>query len=165
MRIRRTRIGDIDEIRTVERSAGELFRGTHLELAMDHPPLEARHHRAAIGHGTHWSAEIDGQIAGFCCAYPEGDLLYIDELSVALDFQRRGVGRALMQHALKYARANLAGVALITDRMIPWNMPFYETLGFVEWPDPTGEIRTDLEHEAEEGFDPATRVAMILRFD
>ncbi|MBC2776992.1 GNAT family N-acetyltransferase [Parasphingopyxis marina] len=162
--IRNTRPGDIPALADIERSSAALFRGTHMEFAIDHPPLGAATHEAGIAEGSHWIAEVDGARAGFCCAQAIDDLLYIAELSVGQAYQRLGLGRALMDAAIAHAKANCAGACLITDRELAWNRPFYATLGFADWDEPSAAAKAILADEIEGGFDPATRCAMILRF-
>jgi GNAT superfamily N-acetyltransferase len=91
-------------------------------------------------------------------------LLFIDELSVHADFQRHGIGRALMKRALGEVRKGLDGAALTTDRELPWNAPFYASLGFEELDDPPPAIAAELADEEADGFDMTRRCAMMLRF-
>lgn len=163
--IRAARSADLDAIGTVEESADTLFRGTHLEWAIGKwPPPRDRYERS-LGEGRLWIWEEEERIAGFVCAHVVDDLLYIDQLAVGADFQRLGIGRKLMLHAIAHARDRDMAVALITDRKIPWNQPFYASLGFAEWLDPSPGIQAELDEEYADGFDPATRVAMLLKAD
>jgi predicted N-acetyltransferase YhbS len=93
--------------------------------------------------------------------------LYLTELDVARQWQRKGVGRRLMCHAIEVARANgFSGVTLTTDRYVPFNGPFYGTLGFAL----LGEVsrpaflHRKLAEEIENGMDAHRRVAMALWF-
>ena len=162
--IRKTRPEDFPALAEVERSAGELFRGTHIEFAADHPPLILEKHAQAVAEGTHWLAEQDGRVSGFCCSHAIDDMLYIDELAVAQPYQRRGIGRMLMDETIRHASGHFTAVSLITDRELPWNHGFYLTFGFEDWAEPHPALRAARDDEIEDGFDPATRVAMILRF-
>lgn len=57
---------------------------------------------------------------------------YIAEVDVAITHQRQGIGRRLMQAAIDCARGEgLANLTLTTRLDIPWNAPFYRSLGFV----------------------------------
>lgn len=163
--IRPARSGELEAIGRIERSSDELFRGTHLEWAIGKWPPQHERYRRALGEKRLWVWEEGGELAGFVAAHRIDGLLYIAQLAVAAGFQRRGIGRALIERAIAEARCGFPAAALITDRLIAWNMPFYASLGFEEWPDPSPGIRAELDEEFEDGFDPATRVAMILRFD
>ncbi|QLC26321.1 GNAT family N-acetyltransferase [Parasphingopyxis algicola] len=163
--IRAARSGELGEIGAIEESADTLFRGTHLEWAIGKwPPPRDRYERS-LGEGRLWVWEEDDRIAGFLCAHAVDDLLYIDQLAVGADFQRRGIGRKLMRHVIAHARERATTLALITDRKISWNEPFYASLGFAEWPDPSPGVRAELDVEYADGFDPATRIVMLLKAD
>lgn len=163
--IRLARSEELDAIGAIEESADRLFRGTHLEWAIGKWPPQRDRYERGIGEARLWVWEQDGRIAGFICAHTVDDLIYIDQLAVGADFQRLGIGRKLMQHAIGHARAHGKAIALLTDRKIPWNMPFYASLGFAEWPHPSPGIQAELDEEYADGFDPATRVAMLLEAD
>lgn len=162
--IRAARSEDLDAIGAVEESADTLFRGTHLEWAIGKWPPQRDRYERSLGEGRLWIWEEGDGIAGFLCAHAVDDLLYIDQLAVGADFQRRGIGRRLMQHVIAHARKQAVALALITDHEIAWNKPFYASLGFAEWPAPSPGVQAELDEEYADGFDPATRIAMILRF-
>ena len=163
MPIRKTRKEDIDTLAAVERSAAELFRGTHFENAISDETLHPEKHLRAIVEGTHWVDAQGDTIAGFCCAHAMAQSLYIDELAVGADFQGLGIGRQLMETAIAEARQDFHAISLITDRTLPWNAPFYASLGFVEWDEPEAAILAELADEEADGFDMAQRIVMILR--
>ncbi|MGP1282893.1 MAG: GNAT family N-acetyltransferase [Parasphingopyxis sp.] len=163
--IRAARSEDLDAIGAVEESADTLFCGTHLEWMIGKWPPQRDRYERSLGEGRLWVWKEGDRIAGFLCAHAVDDLLYIDQLAVGADFQRRGIGRRLMQHVIAHAREQSMALALITDREIAWNKPFYASLGFAEWPDPSPGVQTELDQEYADGFDPATRVAMLLEPD
>ena len=77
----------------------------------------------------------------------------------------RGVGRALVHHVAEWSRASgFETLTLTTFRHLPWNAPFYASVGFAEIPerDRGPELREALAKEATNGFDPSKRVAMRL---
>jgi GNAT superfamily N-acetyltransferase len=97
----------------------------------------------------------------------DGDWLHIGEMDVHPDFQRKGIGRRLVQALLLEGRSQkLQGATLTTDRFAPFNAPFYATLGFriVEKEACTKRLAHILEEEVRQGLDPARRVAMLLDF-
>jgi len=63
-------------------------------------------------------------------------------------------------------RRGLAGLSLTTFRDVPWNAPFYASVGFaiVEGEDARGALQTYLDREASRGLDPARRCAVVLLF-
>ncbi|QIG43812.1 GNAT family N-acetyltransferase [Nocardioides anomalus] len=61
---------------------------------------------------------------------------HLEQLSVRPEHQRRGLGRALVEAAETEARSRgFARLSLCTYRDVPWNGPYYESLGFREVPD------------------------------
>ncbi|RAK68849.1 GNAT family N-acetyltransferase [Phenylobacterium kunshanense] len=115
--------------------------------------------------GTLWIAEADGQPVGFLAARVEDARLHIDELDVDRSYQGRGVGRRLLATAIDWARDHGVGRAsLTTFRSIPWNGPFYASLGFREWSDdeipPT--IRQALAEESARGLPDRCAMVMVL---
>jgi predicted N-acetyltransferase YhbS len=94
--------------------------------------------------------------------------LYVAEIDVARDWQRKGIGRASMQAVLAEGRARgLAGAMLTTDRLAPFNAPFYASLGFrlLEADETPEWLSRILAKEHAAGLDPARRVAMRCDFE
>ncbi|HPU15468.1 MAG TPA: GNAT family N-acetyltransferase, partial [Polymorphobacter sp.] len=130
--IRLARRADLPCLADIQLSAGELFRGTHMDFAADHPPTPLEDFEAACADATLWVSEADGQCNGMLLAEASRDDLHILELAVAASAQRRGIGSALLAAAIAGARAHgLASLTLTTDRTLPWNAPFYARNGFV----------------------------------
>ncbi|MFC3713604.1 GNAT family N-acetyltransferase [Sphingoaurantiacus capsulatus] len=131
MTVRLARAEDLPRIAAIEISAGERFRGTHMDWAADAEPTPLAELEPAQAKGELWVAEDSGELAGFLFAHALDDALYIHEVSVALGHQGKGYGRALIEAAADHARASgWAALTLTTDRVIAWNRPLYEHLGF-----------------------------------
>jgi len=112
---------------------------------------------------------VDGEDRpfGFLAGIREDGSVHIAELDVVRRWQKRGVGRRLMEVVIEAARAQGAvGVTLTTDRQVAFNAPFYASMGFRILND--GErpavLTQILENELAHGADPARRVAMALLF-
>ena len=119
----------------IEQSGGELFR-TLPELAWiaDEPIGTADEFLPLILAGTVWVAEagVSG-IVGELRATIADDALHIVELAVSRQFQRHGIGRALIDAAAKWSRVRgLRALTLTTFRHVAWNAPFYARYGFRE---------------------------------
>jgi GNAT superfamily N-acetyltransferase len=129
--VRRARADDLPRLADIERSAGERFRGTHMDWAADAEPTPREELEAALAKGELWVAEVDGEPAGFLFAHPLDDALFIREVSVALGHQGKGLGRALLAAAAAHARdSGWSALTLTTDHDIDWNRPLYARLGF-----------------------------------
>ena len=90
--------------------------------------------------------------------------VHIDQLSVLPSHGRRGIGRSLVGTAVAWARASGHGaVTLTTFRDVPWNAPFYRSIGFRTITDLTPGLADLRAHERATGFDDhGPRVAMRL---
>ncbi|SCU73781.1 Acetyltransferase [Cupriavidus necator] len=78
-----------------------------------------------------WVAERDGDLAGFALASRNSEYAYLDEMDVHPDHGRRGIGRALVGTVQGWARAGGShSLNLTTFAHLPWNAPFYASLGF-----------------------------------
>ena len=163
-RIRDAGEADLTHLAAVERSAAGLFvemdngyRGEDETLPLAVLDLC----RAA---GTLWiAAAPDDAPVGFLAATEIDSSLFVLEMSVAREHQRKGLGRALLEKAIDHARwAHLPAVSLTTDREIPWNRPFYASLGFVTLDSDRASPGLLARREAEiaEGHDPARRCIM-----
>lgn len=109
----------------------------------------------------------DSTPVGFIAGKVENQWLHIAEIDVHPHWQRRGIGRLLLQNRLSYGQQRgLAGATLTTDNIAAFNAKFYASVGFdiVEERSYPPHL---LIHKAEEikmGFNPARRVAMQLNF-
>lgn len=98
-------------------------------------------------------SEVGGQVVGFLAARAAARRLHIDEIDVHRTCQGQGLGRCMILESINWARANdLFVVSLTTFRNIPWNGPFYASLGFREWLDPPPAITEVLAKEAAMGL-------------
>ncbi len=101
---------------------------------------------------------------GFACVDLVDGAPHIWQLSVHPGHGRRGLGRALVEAVCDWARTErFEVITLTTYRDVPWNGPFYESLGFST----IGVLRPGLlairEHERITGDDDfGPRVAMQL---
>ena len=58
---------------------------------------------------------------------------HLEQLSVRPEHQRRGIGTTLVRAAMARAREDgHSRLSLCTYRDVPWNGPFYRSLGFTE---------------------------------
>ena len=87
-----------------------------------------------------WVAEVEGQVAGWCSLSEyrpgRGAFRHTAEISyyVGVDDQRRGIGTALVRHAV--AAAPTLGFRILVAHLLDVNAPsrlLLEREGFVEW--------------------------------
>lgn len=84
-------------------------------------------------------AESEGQISGFSAikSHPDDSIGEIYMIGVDPDYQRRGVGRALIETSLARIKANGFGLAMVETGGDPGHAPAratYERMGFELWP-------------------------------
>ncbi|KHN98940.1 GCN5- N-acetyltransferase [Metarhizium album ARSEF 1941] len=115
----------------VEQSAGQAFLQTQdLAWVADDSGQSVERHLALISQSVAWVAVGPAGPAALEEAAPVGFLngevlqgnLHIWEMSVHKDHQGKGIGRALMAQAKKWAaEQQLPSVTLTTFRHVPWN--------------------------------------------
>lgn len=122
---------DIDAIRAVELAAGELFRSVGMDQIADDAPPDRRLLRRHIENKQLWVALVANQVAGYCMALPLDANAHLDQISVDPQFGRRGLGAALVSKVVRWSQSIGAGhLSLFTYADVPWNAPYYRSLGF-----------------------------------
>ncbi|WP_460715230.1 GNAT family N-acetyltransferase [Nocardioides dilutus] len=89
---------------------------------------------------------------------------HLEQLSVRPEAQRQGVGAALVRAAMREARRDgHRQLSLCTYRDLPFNGPFYATLGFEEVADLLPFQQELREHESQIGLDAdGVRIVMSV---
>ena len=156
--------GELATAQEIERAAGRVFADVGMpEIAADEPLPAAeldRYRRAGLA----WAAADAGdEPVGYLLAEPVDGALHVEQVSVHPAHARRGIGRALLEHAARHAgAAGLPALTLTTFERVPWNAPYYRRCGFrvlteQEW---TPGLRAIREREAAHGLDRWPRVCM-----
>jgi ribosomal protein S18 acetylase RimI-like enzyme len=116
------------EGRDMER-LGEIYAAASSLTFPDEPPENSTAERlfATIGGEDIWLAEWHGQIAGFVSVWRPAQDRFIHHLYVDPQRFRRGIGRALIDAAL---RATGGRAALKADLSNPGACRFYDQLGW-----------------------------------
>lgn len=148
----------------IERAAARLFPPDLLPPHLADRVVPEEMHRKAQADGRLWVA-LDGAGApvGFAIAEARGRAAFLVEVDVHPDHARRGIGRALVEGVVAWARAQgFDAVTLTTYASPPWNAPWYERLGFrrVGGDELPAELARQLREEARDGL--TDRVAMRL---
>lgn len=130
--IRPARLKELALIPEIEQAASTLFLDTDYSYLPGFEPISMDLLRARQRDGLVWVA-CDGaqEPVGFAVAAVVDGVAHLDELDVLPSHGRRGLGRRLTLTVCEWARAaGYEAVTLSTFRDIPWNRPFYESIGF-----------------------------------
>ena len=162
--LRAAAIADIPRMQQIEQDAATLFAGLGLIDTHEMATAGISDHCNAIDEGLSLVAEMDGRVAGFVIGDRYDEDVYLHELDVGRDYQRRGIGAMLVSGFIDLARAQGANnIYLSTFRDPPWNAPFYRRLGFNDVPRADYlPWMAEIEQRQAEFLDIATRVFMRL---
>lgn len=165
-RIRMARPEDLPLLPAIELAAARLLAGSAPESVLTETTSEADLEDAQ-SHGHLWVALADDRPVGFAhLEVLEPGVVHLKEIDVHPEHGRRGLGRRLVMAVCDWATtAGYQSITLTTFRDVPFNMPFYERLGFEAIP--PGEIslalRSIIDDETRRGLDPIRRVGMRRR--
>jgi len=158
--------GHVAALPAIELQAAARFRGWNVPEAIMRVATPAAVLRDAQAAGRLWVAlDQAGVPVGFALAASSRHRAFLEEVDVLPQCGRRRVGAALVQAVAQWAAASgHRELTLTTFRDMPWNLPFYETLGFaaIDPGDVDEELTQRLAAETARGLDPARRVAMCL---
>lgn len=162
MVIRPALLEELEDLSELEMAAGVLFAEAGLpEVArMGRSPQSLVPFQAA-GHA--WVAERDGWPAGYILTEEVDGCLHVEQVSVHPEFQRQGIGRALLEHvAAEAVRRGYPALTLTTFVELPWNRPLYERCGYrmLSADEETPGLRDIRRHEASMGLDRWPRCCM-----
>lgn len=74
---------------------------------------------------------VRGALVGVCYGAREGCEVHLEFLGVSLVHQGRGYGTRLLEHlCTRAAGYGVSVISLVTSGSVPWNRPYYESLGF-----------------------------------
>ena len=128
---------DIPALIAVDKAASTLFEPTGLlqpEALADHVPAHVFETEIAAGN-VFVARNQHNWAVGFALIGLRGNGLYLDQVSVNPDYGRKGIGRSLVIRVLTEAEIRkLPHVSLSTFKTVPWNGPFYASMGFREIP-------------------------------
>jgi len=166
--ITRADLHDVGELIAVNIASDTLFEGTGLigpgDLG-DHVPASVLEQAIGAREVFVLRETATGQPVGFTLTSVRGGTLYLDQISVAPEHGRQGLGRALMERVFSDGRERgFRAMSLSTFRDVPWNGPFYRSLGFREVPrDKLTDWMRDLEAAQAESLDVSKRCFMQKR--
>ena len=147
---------DLPGLPGLDRAAGELFRPLGMDLVADDDPPGPADLRPVLDHHRAWVAERDGELAAYLVADVVDRAAHIEQVTVHPRHAHQRLGAALIEHLALWAQQRrLPALTLTTYRDVPWNGPYYLSLGF-RWLD-NHEITPGLQalrhHEINRGLD------------
>jgi GNAT superfamily N-acetyltransferase len=162
--IRAARATEVPRLRDIDWDAGQIFRDIGMPEAAEFEPRTLEELADSQRAGLLWVAVGQGdEPASFLMAVALDGSLHVEQLSTDPASARRGLGRALLDHAADRARADgLPALTLTTFADVPWNGPYYERCGFrvLAEAELTPGLREIRAHEIALGLDRWPRVCM-----
>lgn len=164
--IRAARVDDAPALIDIERRAAALLQGHPAHALFSARTLPANTHGAAAIAGRSFAAQLEARVVGYALYERVDGAAHLLQMDVDPAFGRRGIGRALLDHAcIAAASEGLRQMTLTTLSDVPWNARFYANAGFVvmaedEWPPYLREVMAE---ERAMGFPMHLRVAMARR--
>lgn len=105
----------------------------------------------------------DDRAVAYLLAVALEDGVLIEQVSVHPGWAHRRLGRALIETAAEWGRANVRSALMLTTfDLVPWNRPYYQRLGFTVLDDQAASpaLRAIRARERERGLDRWPRVVM-----
>lgn len=133
-RIEPARTEHLASLPAIEKSAAVLFPRELFPERLIYSVLPVEIYREAMALGRLWVAvEIDSnEPVGFALLRDEQGEALLEEVDVLPEHGRQGLGRKLVEAAISGTKGSGAGfLYLTTFRSVPWNAPFYQSLGFI----------------------------------
>jgi GNAT superfamily N-acetyltransferase len=159
----RARTQDLAHLPHIELVAARLLLGHAHESVLAETTSHEELQRAASD-GLLWVALADDSPVGFAHVdVIDPTTAHLEEIDVLPAHGRRGLGTRLVKTVCSWAGTHgFESVTLTTFRDVPWNMPFYERLGFEVVPTSalSPALRALVDDETRRGLDPLQRVVM-----
>jgi GNAT superfamily N-acetyltransferase len=157
------RARDLSDLPAIEIAAARLLVGHAPESVLaETTSLEELRRAQQLGHL--WVALHDDRPVGFAhVTILDPGHAHLEEIDVHPDYGRQGIGTQLVMAVCAWAaREGYESVTLTTFRAVPFNMPFYASLGFEIIPETSisAALRAVIADETRRGLDPSGRAVM-----
>lgn len=157
-------LADVPSLPGIEARAAGLLDPQDLPAAIAAETTPVATYRTAVQEGRVLVARLaSGGVAGFALMTEVDGSSHLEELDVDPEYGRRGLGRALVAAATEWAaKRGDASITLSTFKHVPWNAPFYATMGFKTLPTDqlSPALQTIIDHEEAMGLNVSKRVVM-----
>ena len=152
------------QLQRIELAAGARFRDVGMSDIADHEPTDASVlEEHADRRRLYVALAADQTVTGFLIWSPKDGMAYIEEVSVHPDHAGNRLAAQMVDRLAVDIRGRHAALSLATFRDIPWNAPYYASLGFVEIP--CAQVGPDhdmsWQHQSEDGLDMSRRLFMV----
>ena len=127
--IRRATEGDVARIVAIARAAYSKYVP---RIGREPPPM-LTDFAAEVAASHVVVLEITGTVEGYLISWPKMEAYFIDNIAVDPEHQGLGLGRQLMEYAVREAeRYSLSAIQLYTNSTMTENLAMYAHMGFVE---------------------------------
>ena len=127
--IRNATDADVSRIAEIARAAYAKYVP---RMGREPPPMMADF-AAAIAAGHVVVLEINETVEGYLISWPEAEAYFVDNIAVDPAYQGSGLGRQLMDYAVREAKnRKLSVLRLCTNSTMTENLAIYARMGFVE---------------------------------
>jgi GNAT superfamily N-acetyltransferase len=162
--VRAARAAEFPALQAIKSAAGQMFCDIGMPEVADYDPWPVPVLAASQQAGRLWvlAGQADEPVAYLMAGLVDG-CMHIEQVTVHPGSARRGLGRALLEHAASRAAADgLPALTLTTYAHVPWNAPYYARCGFhiLDDAELTPELRAIRPREAVAGLDRWPRVCM-----
>lgn len=158
---------DLSDISRIERQAAQGFGEIGYPQLADGAATPIAWFEKGLEQGFLWvCADAQDTPIGFALASLVDGLFYLEDISVAPQFQRQGVGDALLLKVIDHAQfLYCSSLVLSTLTAPPWTLPFYRKHGFLaadmdRLPAP---IQQKFHAETDLGLPAEDRIVMVKR--
>jgi len=163
MKIRPAKEDDLSHLPKIEARAAQLFAPFGLGELFQPGPNRLAEIRPYFDAQRMWVAEVDDAPIGFAMATVIDGQAHLEEVDVLPEFGRQGIGSALIGRVCQWAvEQKFPAITLSTQKNIPWNLPYYEKMGFavIAEDELTPAYQKLRDHERELGLPVEDRVIM-----
>jgi GNAT superfamily N-acetyltransferase len=155
---------DLPELANIEVVAGKAFADIGMDAVAGDEALPQDQLRAYLDGGRAWVAvnTNDVPVAYVIVDVVDGNA-HIEQVSVDPAYAHQRIGQALIERVGTWAsERGYPALTLTTFVEVPWNLPYYERLGFSRLTDAdeTPGLRAIRAHEASLGLDQWPRCCM-----